>query len=83
MAKRCRPDATYLHFLALNETDHAIVFQLMSKPIGHLSREERVVFQAIQEIIASVPLRDKSCNSGSDLTQLNSLCATVRSTEEN
>lgn len=83
MAKRRRADATYLHFLALDKADNTIVLQLVAKPVGHLSRKERVMFQTVQEIIAGVSLRDESCNSSSNLTQLDGLCTTVRSAEEN
>lgn len=42
------------HRSAFNKADYSVIFQLMSKPLRHLSRKQRIVFQAFKKLIADV-----------------------------
>lgn len=82
MADGRRPCAPDQHFFPLHETHDPVVLQLVTETAGHLSCEERIVLETIQQLITRMALRYEASDRGSDLTDFNTFGATVRSPKE-
>ena len=82
MAERRGPSTPKDDLLSLDKADDLVILQLVRKARAHLSREQGIMLQTVQQVITGMTLGDELCDLGCNLTQFDSFGSVMRTTEE-